>query len=376
MQLRLKSIANDSYHSQAIDGLRGLSVIAVVLYHCSGETLSNFKFPLLKGILSFGGSGVLLFFMLSAFTLIRSFKLHQSQQGSGTLKRFFLRRFFRIMPFWWINVAYWAWREHSSMAVILTNVTLTFGFLMYPPGPSWEPFRIVPFSWSLCAEESFYLLLPLIVAHLRSWRHELVFAFLAVALSASWEGFLTTVLQVSPGDEYFWGMPFARWYAFPIGLLILRLFSNRTFFSEIETLALDQVPFADIIWIASVWAFAVFGSHLVGALAVAMIFIVGLMPTSYLGAFCKNPFLGQFGIAAYSVYLLHWHPLERLRPIKEGLFATLGSARTGETEFLLYSALVLPITAVAAWITYQTIERPGVLLGRAVIAKLEQNRAA
>ncbi len=376
MRFRLQSIANESYHSQAIDGLRGLSVIAVVLYHCGDEALSTFKFPLLKSILSFGSSGVMLFFMLSGFTLIRSFKLHRSQQERGAIKRFFLRRFFRIMPFWWINVAYWVWRENSSIAVILANATLTFGFVMYPPGSEWERFRIVPFSWSLCVEESFYVLLPFIVARLKSWRDELVFAFSAIALSASWEVFVSTILHVSPSDEFFWGMPFARWYAFPIGLLILRLFSNQTFFSELELLARDRVPFADTIWIASVWAYAVFGTHLLGSLAVAMIFIVGLMPTSYLGALCKNPILGQFGIAAYSVYLLHWHPIERLRPIKEELFATLGSARTGETEFLLYSALVLPITALAAWLTYQAIERPGVLLGRLVLRKLEQKRTA
>jgi len=68
-----------------IDGLRALSVIAVVLYHAG--------MPLVGG----GFVGVDVFFVISGF-LITSLILHEQEAGTFSLVDFYHRRIRRILP--------------------------------------------------------------------------------------------------------------------------------------------------------------------------------------------------------------------------------------------------------------------------------------
>jgi peptidoglycan/LPS O-acetylase OafA/YrhL len=110
--------------------------------------------------------GVDLFFVLSGF-LIGQQLLKPYAQGKipsirSSVQTFYLRRAFRILPVYLVVVALYlfvpAWREAPQMAPLWKFLTFTMNF-----GFSFQQ-RAFSHAWSLCVEEHFYLVLPLLVA--------------------------------------------------------------------------------------------------------------------------------------------------------------------------------------------------------------------
>jgi peptidoglycan/LPS O-acetylase OafA/YrhL len=80
-----------------LDGLRCLSIVAVVWFHAAGGTFT--------GILSRGNQGVSLFFVISGFLITTILLREQSTTGDISLQRFYLRRTFRIFPLYYAMLA-------------------------------------------------------------------------------------------------------------------------------------------------------------------------------------------------------------------------------------------------------------------------------
>jgi len=76
----------------ALDGLRGVAVLLVVLAHASQKRLlaENFKFS--------GELGVIVFFVLSGFLITHLLLEERTRTGQISLSKFYLRRALRIWP--------------------------------------------------------------------------------------------------------------------------------------------------------------------------------------------------------------------------------------------------------------------------------------
>ena len=81
-----------------LDMLRGIAALSVVLAHII-TTVAPAANPI--QVIDFGRFGVQVFFLCSGFII------PVSLQNSQSLKRFWLRRFFRLYPLYWINIACW-----------------------------------------------------------------------------------------------------------------------------------------------------------------------------------------------------------------------------------------------------------------------------
>jgi peptidoglycan/LPS O-acetylase OafA/YrhL len=142
-----------------IDGLRGIAILAVVFYHCN--------FPLFRG----GFIGVDIFFVISGF-LITSIIFKEREQGSFTIRSFYLRRARRILPaFFSMTLAVCAaalvtfppddlFRLADMMAnalVFLSNFALIGQTAYFAPSAHENPLL---HTWSLSVEEQFYLVWP------------------------------------------------------------------------------------------------------------------------------------------------------------------------------------------------------------------------
>jgi len=115
----------------------------------------------LQGVQRFGWTGVDLFFVLSGFLIgSQLFKAHA--EGAPILWPFYRRRLFRILPAYLVVVAlYFAWptwREFGPTAPLWQFLTFTENLLY---DASWN--HSFSHVWSLCIEEQFYLVLPLMV---------------------------------------------------------------------------------------------------------------------------------------------------------------------------------------------------------------------
>jgi peptidoglycan/LPS O-acetylase OafA/YrhL len=132
--------------------------VAVLFYHLTifGE-LPWKIFP----VTGYGWMGVDLFFVLSGF-LIGQQVLRPYPSGQRlSIADFYRRRAFRILPSYLVVLSLYfllpGWREFPNLAPLWKFLTFTMNF-----GFRFDQ-RAFSHAWSLCVEEHFYLVLPLLV---------------------------------------------------------------------------------------------------------------------------------------------------------------------------------------------------------------------
>lgn len=142
-----------------LDALRCLAVFAVLFSHYLAPDTPA------------GERGVDLFFTISGF-LITSILLEAragaEQRGRGALSRawrsFVIRRALRIFPAYYVVIAGAAVLSEGAAAAWAWHATFLTNFWQSVDG-GWGP-RSVAHCWSLCVEEQFYLLWPMVVLFL------------------------------------------------------------------------------------------------------------------------------------------------------------------------------------------------------------------
>lgn len=145
-----------------IDGLRGVAILLVVLFHC--------RIPGFEG----GFVGVDVFFVISGF-LITGMIRDSLVEGNFSLRSFYLRRARRILPAFFAMMiavtlaatAILTPRDLFRLAkAIINTVCFTSNFLMmreagYFDGSAHD--NLLLHTWSLSVEEQFYIIWPLLL---------------------------------------------------------------------------------------------------------------------------------------------------------------------------------------------------------------------
>jgi len=159
----LKTGTQNKIHYPALDGLRGIAILLVVVFH-------NFGFI---DFFFFGWLGVDLFFVLSGF-LITGILL-KSVGKPGYLRNFYFRRILRIFPLYYLLliVCFFILPFISSLKpqldynshhqVYFWTYTQNWLFALSPPANS----NYLIHLWSLGVEEQFYLIWPLLILWIR-----------------------------------------------------------------------------------------------------------------------------------------------------------------------------------------------------------------
>jgi peptidoglycan/LPS O-acetylase OafA/YrhL len=144
-----------------LDTLRSVAILSVIGFHLwgyHGDTVPDAALPFVR----IGWMGVDLFFVLSGYLIASQlFRLYRA----GTQPRiweFYRNRLYRVLPAFVVVLGLYVlvpgWRETESLAPLWQYPSFTFNLLAEHPAA--KGFSHV---WSLCVEEHFYLLLPLIV---------------------------------------------------------------------------------------------------------------------------------------------------------------------------------------------------------------------
>lgn len=170
--------ANSPNKFYGLDHLRALAIMLVFLYHYRIPIFGHPEW--LTDYAKFGWTGVDLFFVLSGF-LISSQLFYQIKQGRTiSFKEFFLKRFFRILPAFWLVVGIYFcfpdFHEREELSPLWKFLTFTQNF-----GLDIKYFGTFSHAWSLCVEEHFYLFLPIIlILLLRTKLFEKAYWFLII----------------------------------------------------------------------------------------------------------------------------------------------------------------------------------------------------
>jgi peptidoglycan/LPS O-acetylase OafA/YrhL len=166
-----------------LDGLRGFAILLVVSIHYFYDPGANLPKSLhyLQSLFALGWTGVDLFFVLSGF-LIGGILL-EVRTSSNYFKTFYIRRFFRIVPL------YYLWLFCLIALVFLGGPFFQSSRPSGQPGIDWEIWAHFLFlqnlwanhysplavwwlgvTWSLAVEEQFYLVAPFLVRFLSKRR--------------------------------------------------------------------------------------------------------------------------------------------------------------------------------------------------------------
>jgi peptidoglycan/LPS O-acetylase OafA/YrhL len=161
----VEKFSNSRVTIPALDGVRAVATIAVMTFHINGlvhNKLWNMQAnPLASAIMTFGGSGVTLFFVLSGFLLFLPYaRALLFEERWPSLRQFYLKRASRIIPGYYAALCLiilffkpqylqpGRWQELLLFATFFMDST-----------PQTSRQLNGPF-WTLAVEWQFYLLLP------------------------------------------------------------------------------------------------------------------------------------------------------------------------------------------------------------------------
>jgi len=150
-----------------IDIIRGYAIIMVLIVHYAIDFNTLYSSYVYKLSL-LGQYGVMLFFMVSAYTLTQSLEYRNIRYENNILKKYFIRRFFRIAPLYYLILlfSYFFLKGIgvNQLTIIDTsqiNMLIHFVFLdqLYVNFIN----NIIGVEWTISVEFLFYFILPLIV---------------------------------------------------------------------------------------------------------------------------------------------------------------------------------------------------------------------
>lgn len=137
-----------------LDGWRGIAILLVLAEHFIPH-----RTPYLVGT-----HGVNIFFVLSGYLITTKLREERAKQGGIDLKRFYVRRFFRLMPTAWLYLAFLAiagrlYLREAFACVFFYRQFADFGASHWVTGH----------FWTLSVEEDFYLVWPIVLVLLGDW---------------------------------------------------------------------------------------------------------------------------------------------------------------------------------------------------------------
>lgn len=141
-----------------LDGLRAIAVTWVVLVH--SERTAGFP-DWLRVVSHHGHLGVDIFFVISGFLITTLLIRELERHGRINLRRFYIRRFLRIIPAYCallaaVAISQSVGRIHVPARDWIAALTYTTNWLYHP---TWE----LGHTWSLAVEEHFYLIWPFVL---------------------------------------------------------------------------------------------------------------------------------------------------------------------------------------------------------------------
>lgn len=150
-------------HIPSLDGLRALAIFLVMAVHTLLGRAMYKNIPFGYRLIGNGSLGVFLFFVISGY-LITTLLLREREHTSDiSLKSFYLRRAFRILPPFYVYVLFLVVlgaTGHLAMMdrqQLIATLTLTANYSRH------ESLWALEHIWSLCIEEQFYLVWPVVL---------------------------------------------------------------------------------------------------------------------------------------------------------------------------------------------------------------------
>lgn len=326
----------------ALDGVRGLACLLVVIGHFAPNPIGN-KLSLLtdvSGYLHIGNFGVVLFFCLSAFLLSFLFVKEFDAHGANNIKWFFLRRTLRIWPLYFcflliVNVALVFHVLPEASAVPAKAYLERYNVLLFLYLSNWiyatnifTFTNIIPPNtgflnvlWSLAVEEQIYILFPFVAGALLVARKRRVTAVRLILLSLLSRALYVVLNIALSGSHMNGGMYYSTFSYFdvylisglmgalharnlPSGALGDLMDSHYTALAAVGLLLLYMHVLGDTA-LPPYRAVSIIIYPIVGTLAAGLILYVVRASSGFTARLLSTQVARACGVLAYSAYI--WH---------------------------------------------------------------------
>ena len=359
---------NSASRLAPIDALRGIAALLVVWQHTSES------FVMLPGVaehgrfladlawaVDFGRIGVICFFLISGFVIPYSLK----SNNTGAVKKFAIRRFFRLFPAYWFSIAVvlgmgTIFGRSFSPVTVLANATMLQSFMGQP--------HLQGLYWTLQIELIFYVLCAIVFhfGFLHKYKALFLLSFVCFSLFALVEGVSRMVDSFSGVNKEFLYMPYILSIMF-LGSLYRKVYDQRepdnslyalTFLS---TCICFGMPL--FVLVLSLFGFNIveqpvrFGaSHCLSLL----LFSSGLLLMKK-----AHNFMLWLGLISYSLYLFHPIIMNLIIEVveKAGVSAFQG------LHLSYYMGVAFILSAALATLVYVLLEKPAINLGHKLSKK-------
>lgn len=367
-------------HIATLDGVRGLAVLWVMLFHyvvVRGAAVDDpyvaalARFPAADLLLRNGYLGVDLFFLVSGFLLTLPWFAHaRAGRSPPSTRAFYARRIRRIVPAYYVQLAvlfalvmpllhglrYWrsdlyvyAWNAFAHALFLHGTTPLTSGSL-----------GVNGALWTLAVEAQYYLLVPLVApVFVRSPRAMLVLAF---ALAAAWQWgarhdlHALVAWELALGQHWGWPEDVVRRLLtmqlpgylahFALGILLGRAWLvERARGAATNRYARFALAFASLGLLAAALARGGENAPGLAMLALAALLFLAATARGLAARLLGRGALAFSGRVSYSAYLYHLPLLALLDRFDPG-------ARLAALP--LYLGIVLGV----AWLSWRFVERP------------------
>jgi peptidoglycan/LPS O-acetylase OafA/YrhL len=347
-------------HLPALDGLRGLAVIGVLLFH------SGFDWA--RG----GYLGVSTFFTLSGFLITNLLVREWDSRGAIWLGGFWTRRFRRLLPAAIITIlvtglVFWRLGTPEQLQNLRLDMLAALGYVanwrFYLAGTSYGSLFAAPSPlqhfWSLAIEEQFYLLFPpIVILLMRAGGRR--FLGIVVGAAALVSIALGMILRADPDRVYYgtdtrvaellFGVLLALWWSAPAR----RRAGDGGLNSDVTAPSpmLDLAGMVALVGMFLAWwhlsetsTWLPRGGLPIYALCTTVIILAGTRH-GLVTTLLSNRVLRWAGLISYGLYLYHW-------PV----FLVLSPTRIGWAPWPLFG-LRMAVTMVIALLSYRLLEMP------------------
>jgi peptidoglycan/LPS O-acetylase OafA/YrhL len=359
-----------------IDILRGIAILMVMLVHTSQAV--NGVSQLVGDIDRYGQMGVQLFFVASAYTLC--FSRIKRAEEKQPLRSFWIRRFFRIAPLYYVAIIAYFLAESNmhilaliklpyslyNFETIAANILFIHGFVLSANN------NIVPGGWSIGTEMAFYLLFPFLfsLCDRACKQYGIISLYGLVGISMLLNIAIQLALQyffaISLHDNSF--IYYNLINQLPVFLLGMTIFFHHHYQIPIQLPMPLQIAIFIVVTIAGMillpskqyWLVATFLPVIAGSSFVFLLNIFRELKYS-------NTFLTEIGRVSYSMYIFHFMFAWYLVP---GIGLTLKKGILPELLLVCSIVLVTRFTFAVAKLSQKYIETPGIWVGKTLISKL------
>jgi len=350
-----------------LDTLRAIAIIIVLIYHYKVVVSRDNIFGFMSQL---GWTGVDLFFVLSGYLIGNQILSAFAKGQDFSLKLFYIRRFLRTLPnYYFVLALYFIF----PVALSGTTTAPLWSFLTFTQNLDLRAGETFTHSWSLCIEEQFYLIFPVIALLIAYTKRSIALGWVAIVgtmliamflrgynwhahgeAAISMQSFMENIYYSSftRVDELLPGVAIALLKNFhPAAYAAILRRGNLLLVVGLASVGIMFYVFQNYAYIkgyGTTFQVVTFGYSLL-AISFAILVLAALSPHSALHRI-RIPGTASLALWSYAIYLIH-------KPLFQVLKAPLTEYGV-DINGWLGVAIIMAVSIFCGWALYFFVETP------------------